>query len=115
MSMEAVNWSEVLAIFTLLSGVAGIIFMLLRTRLSTIFVTRHEHAELVERVNDMDERVAKLPSHADIGALTEKVSTVSRDVAVVGATVDGASRSISRVEHMMDMLMKNQLDREAAR
>jgi hypothetical protein len=115
MKLDAINWSDVVAIFTLLTGLAGAIFMVLRTRLSGVFVTRHEHEELVDRVNGIDERLAKLPSHQDITALADKVATVSREVAVVGETVNGASRSISRVEHMMDMLIKQQLEREAAR
>ncbi len=115
MFLDTVNWPAVGVISGVLSGTAGAIFMLLRTRFSTIFISRHEHQELVKRVEEIDERVSKAPSYEDIAKLADKLAGLSREVAVVGESVGGVRASVSRVEHMMDMLVKQQLEREAAR
>jgi hypothetical protein len=113
MKFDTVNWSEVAAIFTLMVGAAGVVFLMVRTRLAGVFVSQKDFDALINRVSEVEGHMATLPSRQDVAQLAEKVSTISRELGSVGATVEGSSRAIGRVEHMMDMLIKQQLEREA--
>ena len=107
----SIDWqisAEVLTVFSILSAVA---LLVIRANLQGQFVTRDRHEELQARVADVEQKVAQMPSHADIRILIDRVGAVERGVAVVGTAIEGVKESTGRVEHMVDMLLQAAVER----
>lgn len=112
MMIPGVEIQAVGAIVTISVVVAGVVFMVLRSRLSADFVTRGEYREMIRRLDAVEERMRSMPTHDDFNVLAERIAGVAREVAVVNAFVSGLRDSTGRIEHQLDMLMQAYLERE---
>ena len=63
---------------------------------------------------DWDRRVRDMPQHADLRAISERLSTVERVCDVVRAEVSGMKDAIGRVERTTNMLLAHQLKEDRA-
>ena len=105
-----IDWGAWVSAFTALAIIGGVLLILFRQALAKDFTPASSHAALEKRVVEVEQRLALIPTHADMKAVTDRVASVERGVAVVQTSIDGVRESIARVEHMTDLLVKHQLE-----
>lgn len=103
--------ADILASIVIISGVA---LAVLRERFGRIFVTQKRHDELVaqiaglsDQIQAVDRRTAALPNHRDISAMLHRAEAAEKGVAVLEAKLDGVRDGMSRVEKMLDLLVRH--------
>ena len=106
------SWQALGAIAGMLVVLAGIALSLIRSNLKTSFVDIGTHNELVVRVTSVESRIIGSPTHDDLRALSAKLSGMVASMAGTTATLIGLGQSVSRVERMTELLLKNELDHE---
>lgn len=98
-----------------ISGVVfggGALLGLVRLNMRGTFTSVRAHRELEQRVDAVEERVSRGPNHQDLTAMSLRLAEVERGVGVMSANLTGVREGVARVEHMTDLLVQTQLNRE---
>lgn len=106
------DWQETAGFVTVIGTAAGVAMRSVLARARTGMTPASAHADLTRRVDAIEQALATLPKSAEVTALTARVASVEKHVAVVGATLDGVANGVRRVEHMMDLLVQNELKKD---
>jgi membrane protein required for beta-lactamase induction len=109
--MVSLEWRDLAAIVTTAAIVGGIVLAFLRFKLAGDFAARGDLAKVAQRVDEVEERLAKMPSHNDLSALQGRVNDLDRAVAVVAERVGGVHKILERVEHQTQLLVHHQLQK----
>jgi tetrahydromethanopterin S-methyltransferase subunit G len=107
--MVSLEWRDMAAIVTTAAIVGGIVLAFLRFKLAGDFAARADLAKVMQRVDEVEERLTKMPSHNDLSALQHRVNDLDRAVAVVAERVGGVQQILTRVEHQTGLLVHHQL------
>jgi len=107
--MVSLEWRDMAAIVTTAAVVGGIVLAFLRFKLAGDFAARADLAKAVERIDEVEDRLAKMPSHNDLRALQDRVAELDRAVAVVAERVGGVHEILKRVEYQVQLLVRHQL------
>lgn len=99
----------VLAAVAIGSAVGAIIFGWMRDRFGRDFARAADMAVLSTRVQAVETRIATMPNHEDIRALTTRVAAVEGGVGVVAEKARGIEVALCRVEHAVDLLVQHQI------
>jgi membrane protein required for beta-lactamase induction len=109
--MVSLEWRDLAAIVTTAVIVGGIVLAFLRFKLAGDFAARGDLAKVAQRVDEVEERLTKMPSHNDLFALQMRVNDLDRAVAVVAERVGGVGQILARVEHQTGLLVHHQLQK----
>ena len=109
------SWEDVAAIATVASIMMSLLFFALRGRLSSEFVTQEQHDSALERIDQLELKLANVPTHADFKAMTDKLGVLSEQNAVVKERLEGARDSLARIERQVSLFVQAQLERENGR
>jgi hypothetical protein len=109
--MVSLEWRDLAAIATTAVIVGGIVLAFLRFKLAGDFAARGDLAKVAQRVDEVEDRLAKMPSHNDLSALQSRVNDLDRAVAVVAERVGGVGQILARVEHQTGLLVHHQLQK----
>ncbi len=111
------KWNDLVAISTLATILSGLLYLILKSRLSNDFVTQAEYTgaqdELRKRLGEIETRLDRVPTHSDIQALARQIGEVGTQVAVVGEQARGLKDSVARIEHQLNMFLQATLERES--
>jgi hypothetical protein len=88
--------------------------VLIRNNLRKSFVDTEVHGQLKKRVNDVEGKVGRLPSHEEWTKLGERVGVVEVKVGSTEAALSGIRDGIDKVERMVGLLVKHQLDQKGS-
>jgi hypothetical protein len=103
---------------TISGGVTAVVFGggamlgLVRLNMRGVFASVRQYHDLEQRVDAVEERVARGPNHQDLAAMSVRLAAVELGVGVMGATLTGVKESVGRIEKMTDMLVQSQLEAE---
>jgi tetrahydromethanopterin S-methyltransferase subunit G len=111
--MVSLEWRDMAAIVTTAAIVGGIVLAFLRFKLAGDFAARADLAKVMQRVDEVEERLGKVPSHNDLRALQDRVNDLDRAVAVVAERVTGVHDILKRVEYQVQLLVRHQLSEGA--
>lgn len=106
------TWEEAAGFIAVLGALGAGAVWAVRASTRGMFVPMHKHVALDSRVITLEQRLNAAPTHGDFAALTTRVNAVETGVAVLHATLKSVGESVGRVEHMTNLLLKHQLDRE---
>ncbi|GGG30882.1 hypothetical protein GCM10010964_18510 [Caldovatus sediminis] len=119
--MISQEWKDIASLIGPLIAVGGLLFAWLKLRLAGDFApaadiaaVREEVEKARARLAQVEARLTGMPSHDDIARLSARVGEVERGVAVVGEAVRGTGEVVKRVERMVDLLVRHQLQGEKA-
>jgi hypothetical protein len=108
------EWNQVLPVIGVITVLLGGVMLYVRQKLDGVFARSSEVASMREalegRMETMERKMATMPDHADVRALGARMSNVESGVAVLGAQINGLAEGVRRVEHMVDLLVKHQMD-----
>jgi tetrahydromethanopterin S-methyltransferase subunit G len=107
--------SDFAAIAVIGSAVSGILYWLLRGRLSAVFVSRVEHDETLGRLKEIEARLELVPSREDLTRIQTTVSEMRHDVGVLTERSSGQKDSLARIERQLELFIQAQLEQERAR
>ena len=114
--MMAVEWNTAsvvaMAIVSVGSAISGSAALVIRHTLRATFATVGQVGSLSMRLTDVEKRLEQMPTHQDIAGLGTRLGAVEQGVAVARAEIGGVRDGVSRVEHMMGLLIKAGLDKE---
>lgn len=108
-------WSDMAAMATLGIILSGLLYMVLRSRLATDFVTRDMYAETVARTKAIEVRLEMVPTHEDFKAVNANVAGVALQMATMTERVDGLKGSMGRIEKTLTMFVEARLQWEKDR
>ncbi len=113
-------WEEVAAALAVASVIGGAVVWAIRASIRGMFVPAQQHHALAERVGVVSERVSAVeqkllaaPGHNDFQSLSIRLNAVEMQQGVMQATLKGVSDGVSRVEHILDMLVQHTIRKEA--
>lgn len=128
--MINIEWNQILPIIGVATVLLAGVILYVRSKLDGVFAKTSDVAslrgEMEGRMEEMkgqieeargqiagvEKRLANMPDHADVRALDQRVAGVERGVAVVDAKLTGVVQGVGRVEHMVDLLVKHQMEGE---
>lgn len=96
------------------SAIGLILFGWLRDRFGRDFARAADVGALATRMQAVETRIATMPDHRDIHALTARVAAVEGGIGVVTEKARGIEASLKRVEHAVDLLVQHQINRTDA-
>ncbi len=108
------DWQEAAGLVTVIGAVGGLALRAVLGRTRAGLTPMAHHVALAARVENIERLLAGLPSAVEMKTLTDRVGSVETGVAVAQATLRGVSDGIGRVERMLDLLVQNELKKEAA-
>lgn len=108
------EWKDLMWIVGVGAAVGGLLFVLMRVRLSETFATRADMAALAKRLDVTEARLASVPDHDDIAKLSDRLGGVERSVAVAAQHIAGTNTLLSRVEHQVSLMVQHQIERSSA-
>ena len=111
--MVSLEWRDMAAIVTTAAVVGGLVLAFLRFKLAGDFAARGDLDKAVQRINAVEDRLSKMPSHDDLRALQDRVNDLDRAVAVVAERVTGVHDILKRVEYQVQLLVRHQLSEGA--
>jgi hypothetical protein len=106
--------TAVIAVVTAGGTIGGVAVGMIRHSLRASFATLGQFNTLSERVLTVEQQIRQMPNHQDIAVLGARLGDVERGVAVAREAIVGVKEGLSRVEHMMGLLLQAQLDNEKA-
>jgi hypothetical protein len=111
------DWTDVAALIGLLTIPLGVVWGYVKFRLGHVFASRAAHVSLSGQVDDVVVRVAQVetaiagvPTQGLVGKITERVSSLEVAMAQLGGDVRAVRDGVVRVERMVEMLVKNELE-----
>lgn len=110
-----VNWPALAAMTTIAVILGGLIFMLIRARLSSEFVTRQDYEHLAGRLQGIENRLANIPQHGDLVAVERRVAEVAQSAAATNAFVQSLKDDTRSIQHQLNMLIEAKLTEERDR
>lgn len=113
--MAAIDWQSVAAMATIAVMLGGLIFALIRARLSSEFVTRQDYEQLAGRLGNIENRLSNIPQHADLVAVERRVADVATSAAATNAFVQSLKDDMNRIQHQLNMLIEAKLTEEGAK
>lgn len=113
--MMGVDWQSTLAMASVAVMVGGLIFALIRARLSSEFVTRQDYDQVLGRLQGIEQRLSGIPQHADLVAVERRVAEVAQSSAATNAFVQSLKDDTKRIQHQLDMLIEAKLTEERDR
>lgn len=114
--MISIEWNQVVPLLALVGFLSAATIIYVRQKLDGVFARSSELVDMRDdmegRMEAMERRLANMPDHADVRALGTRMSNVESSVAVLGAEIRGLTVGIGRIEHMVDLLVKHQMEAE---
>lgn len=110
--MLGVDWQSVAALVTVSVIGGGLAFALIRARLSSEFVTRNDHDQVLGRLGGIEQRLSGIPQHTDLMAVERRVAEVAREVGATNAFVQSLKDDTGRIQHQLNMLIEAKLTEE---
>jgi hypothetical protein len=107
--IAGINWPAVAAIVTVAGAAIGLVVWLLRARLQGDFASRSDVAQLGERLDDVDARLSRMPTHLDVQQINARLGAVEAGFAAIAARVDGVREGVTRVERDLGLLIQHEL------
>lgn len=96
-------WGGVVSIFG--TGALAIAMLYLRS----VFATKAEVAELVEKIAAVEKQAQHAPTYADFQKVIVAIESVKGDVKVLGSGLTGLERSVTNIGRNVEMLVENEL------
>lgn len=113
--MNAVDWTQLAAIAGVMTFFSGVGLFILRSSLAGVFAERKALEALIARVTVVEQRVAQGPTGDDMRELYRRMGAVEVGVASAASGIEGVKSGVGRVEHMMGLLLQNELTKEKSR
>jgi hypothetical protein len=112
-SFSVVDWPNIYALLGVVGAVMAFAMFVVRAVMSHTFVTHREHHTVAGRVTDIEARMRGMATRADFTHLEGRLAPVELGVAVLGEQVKGVKDGVNRTEHMVSILLENELKRES--
>lgn len=96
------DWREASAMTIVATAVGGMVIWWVRAHLSGTFASRTDTDRISARLDALETRLSLAPTHADIASLSERVSSLEKGVAVVGADLRSLGESMLRLERAVE-------------
>lgn len=109
---DPIDWQRLAAAVAVVGAVATLAWRIVIGQARGMFAGRAAHAALADRVAAIEQAQRGAPTQSEMAALTARVAAVETGVAVTREAVDGVGAAIGRVEHLLDLLVENQLKQE---
>jgi hypothetical protein len=103
------DWTSIEALCAAATVVVAVIGWIARKVMSDAFTPLKHHEALGARVTVLEHKVDAAPRHSDFQALSARMGAMETSVAVVREAVEGVNAGVKRIEHMTDLLIRNQL------
>ena len=110
--MLGVDWQSVAALVTVAVVVGGLVFALIRARLSSEFVTRIDHEQVIRRLQGIEQSLSGIPQHSDLMAVERRVAEVAQSAAATNAFVQSLKDDTRSIQHQLNMLIEAKLTEE---
>lgn len=114
--MKGIDWATIsmvaMAVVAVGGVVTGVARAAIRHTLRLTFASVADLKDLSQRLAQVEQRIAAIPSHQDIAALRQQLTGLERTVAVTDEAVRGIRDGLGRVEHMMGLLVQAELEKE---
>lgn len=104
------DWQTLAAELGVATAIAGIVWRLVMMGARERFASQEDHDALSNRLAAAENRLSAAPGHADFAALGARIAAVETGVAVAQASIAGIDASVKRTEHMVELLVKHELD-----
>jgi hypothetical protein len=114
-SISEINWAMVGTIITVGGLLFGAMVLMLRANLSSVFVTRIENREMLNRLEAIEQSLSSIPRHADMLALERRFGEVAERVSGVTSSVYGFKDDLSAVRYQLNMIIESQMKAEQSR
>jgi hypothetical protein len=108
-----INWNAVVAIIGLAVTLGGFILWLLRARFSGDFASKGDVAELGQRMDDIEARLRRMPTHEDVqglgarlAAIEARAGAMESGLAAIGERVSGVRDGVARVERDLGLFLQ---------
>jgi hypothetical protein len=112
-----IDWGTIstaaIAAVTVGSAVIAVATRMIRHTLRSSFATIPQLQAAVDRLEIIERRIERMPDASSMAAFGARLGGVEQSVAVAGATIIGVKEGLSRVEHMMGLLLESELRKEA--
>ena len=124
------DWTNLAGLCGVLAIISSAMLFVVRTRLAHFFVThtdlseltsqmRRDHASLSDRLKTMEANVADSPTAADfrglsarVGSMEMGVGNINTSVGIVGERINSNHQVMMQVQHMLDLILKQMLDKD---
>ncbi len=111
-----IDWGTVstaaIAVVTVGGVVAGIAQKMIRHALRGSFATIDQIGEVLGRLEKLERRFEQVPSSQSLAEFGVRLGGVEQGIAVARETIAGVREGLSRVEHMMGLLLESELRKE---
>jgi predicted nucleic acid-binding Zn-ribbon protein len=107
--MNAADWQATAEWLGFIWLVSNAIVWGLFYRAQAAFVTRAEHAKVVDRVDQIEAQITGLFTNEKADTLTRKLDEVTRQNAELIGKLPGVEKSIERLSTHINMLLENEL------
>jgi hypothetical protein len=108
----SLNWQGIAAIVAITGAMSAVAMVLIRNNLRGEFVEQGDFDLMATRVTSLEGRVIGAPKHDDLRSLTSRFSGLETAMAGIAATQVASRESQARIERMVEMLVKNELEGE---
>ncbi len=105
------DWQQIGALVSVLVVLGGIGLFMVRAALAGLFAERKAFEAVEARMTAVEKRLAEGPTGEDMRELYRRMGTVEVSVASATTAITGATAAIGRVEHMMSLLLQNELSK----
>jgi hypothetical protein len=112
--MWSIDWQQGGGLVAVVSAVGGVVLLLVRSSMHGVFADRKSYEALVARMTAAENRLAETPNGEDMRELYRRVNGIEVGLAANTAAVAGVGDGVKRVEHMMGLLLRNELEKAGA-
>lgn len=92
----------------------GVATRMIRHTLQARFATIASVNAVVDRLETIERRMEQMPNASSIAAFGARLGGVEQNIAVAAANIAGTKEGLSRVEHMMGLLLEAELRKEGS-
>ena len=96
-----------------ISALATVLVWFGRVLMLRNFVSHADYEKMSGRLHRVEVQLEKVATKVELKALEDRVRPVETGVAVLGEKVEGVKRTTDRIEHIVTILMENQMRRES--
>jgi|ERR1700724_1911558 hypothetical protein len=111
-----IDWMTVstaaMAAVTVGGVVIGVAQRMIRHTLRASFATIDQVVMVAGRLDAVERRIEQMPNSQSIQGFGVRLGGVEQNVAVARETISGVKEGLSRVEHMMGLLLEAELRKE---
>ena len=103
------DWRDGFAFLSFVVLASGLVVAWIRWRLSDDFARKADISGIGTRLEEVERRMAGMPTHSDLRQLSDRVAAVERGVDVVGTEIRGVNAALNRVERDLSLLVQHHI------